>query len=61
MKKLLLALFVVCLMGPTTTTNVEASVCHGCSCTTECWKNGVCRTVCRDSCGRFCFTEYYTK
>ena len=29
--------------------------CHGCRCRTECWRNGECRTVCRDSCGQFCF------
>lgn len=28
--------------------------CYGCACTTECWRSGVCKEVCRDSCGRFC-------
>ncbi len=34
-----------------------AKECYGCSCRTECWRSGVCRTVCRDSCGHFCFAD----
>lgn len=34
-----------------------AASCYGCTCREECWRNGVCREVCRDSCGRFCYSE----
>ena len=45
-----------CARG-TSTELVESGTCSGCRCKTECWKNGQCRSVCRDSCGRFCFTS----
>jgi hypothetical protein len=32
----------------------ECRDCYGCSCKVECWSNGTCKTVCRDSCGQFC-------
>ncbi len=33
----------------------DARDCPGCTCSVECHRNGVCKTVCRDSCGQFCF------
>lgn len=38
-------------------TIAEGRDCYGCSCRNECWRNGVCRQVCRDSCGQFCFAD----
>ena len=35
----------------------EQASCYGCTCSYECWRNGQCRTVCRDSCGRFCYVD----
>lgn len=49
---LVLTLVATATLSPTV---AEAHECYGCSCTTECWRNGVCREVCRDSCGHFCF------
>jgi hypothetical protein len=34
--------------------NMSVEACTGCTCRYECWRNGECREVCRDSCGRFC-------